>query len=76
MNVDPNGNWAFLWWMAKGALLGGFMAYIQYEVEVRIGIQKRNKSHAIAKVSIGVLSGAVLGGIGVSSRGLKHISGL
>ncbi|PWI24490.1 hypothetical protein DEX24_13425 [Kurthia sibirica] len=76
MNVDPDGEWAFLWWMAKGALLGGFVSYIQYEVEVRLGIQKRSKSNAIAKVSFGALSGAVLGGIGVSARGIKHVKGL
>ena len=76
MNIDPNGKWAFLWWMAKGALLGGLMAYVKYITEVRLGLIKRNTSNAIAKVAMGALSGAVLGGIGVSSKGLNYISGL
>lgn len=71
MNVDPDGEFAWLWWMAKGALLGGLMAYIKYVVEVKLGIQKASKSNAIAKVAVGVLSGAVLGGLGVSTSGFN-----
>lgn len=34
MFVNPDGKFAFLWWMVKGAILGGALAYVQYFIEV------------------------------------------
>ncbi|MFL0584911.1 hypothetical protein ACH0B6_20355 [Solibacillus silvestris] len=52
--------------MAKGALTGALLAYIKYEVEVRLGIQKRNKKNALVQIGTAALLGSVTGGVGSS----------
>ncbi|XZF77791.1 RHS repeat-associated core domain-containing protein [Bacillus sp. AL-1R] len=69
MMVDPDGKFAWLWWMAKGALISGFVAYVKYKVEVKLGIQKANKSNMLVQVGTAAAIGAVTGGIGASALG-------
>ncbi|WP_301281693.1 RHS repeat domain-containing protein [Lysinibacillus capsici] len=74
MNVDPDGEWVWLWWMAKGALLGGFIAWVKYKVEVKLGIQRANRNNMLVQIGIAASIGAVTGGIGVSN--INKVSGL
>ena len=42
------------------------MTFIKYEVEVRLGIQKRNKINALVQIGTAVTLGAITGGVEAS----------
>lgn len=75
MNVDPDGEVA---WAIVGAVSSGIIAWVMYNIEVKLKIRKYSKASLIAKVGTAAALGAISGGIigfgkfgGLLNRALK-----